>query len=63
MKRRYLGDGVFADFDGHHIVLTAEDGIQVTNRVYLEPGVFAALVKYQATLLDWIAERQRKTNG
>jgi hypothetical protein len=59
MKRTFLGDGVFADFDGHHIVLTAEDGIQVTNRVYLDPAVFAALVKYQATLLDWIKEKQK----
>jgi hypothetical protein len=59
MRRRYLGDGVFADFDGYQIVLTAEDGIQVTNRVYLDPGVFAALVKYQATLLDWIKEKQK----
>jgi hypothetical protein len=56
MKRRYLGDGVFADFDGYQIVLTAEDGIQVTNRVYLEPAVFAALVRYEATLREIIRE-------
>jgi hypothetical protein len=59
MKRTYLGDGVFADFDGYQIVLTAENGIEVTNRVYLEPAVFAALVQYQATLLDWIKEKQK----
>lgn len=38
----YLGDGVSADSDGLHIVLTA-DG---TRRVYLDPGVFAALLRY-----------------
>ncbi len=35
----YLGDGVYADFDGFAVVLTTEDGVSVTNRIVLEPEV------------------------
>jgi hypothetical protein len=55
MKKTYLGDGLFANFDGYHIVLTAENGIEATNTVYLEPAVYAALVRYHAQLQAYIA--------
>lgn len=45
MSGDYLGDGVFATFDGWHIVLTVErDGRD--ERVYLGPEVYQALVRY-----------------
>jgi hypothetical protein len=44
--KRYLGDGVYVAFDGYAIVLTAENGICVTDRVVLEPRVYNALVEY-----------------
>lgn len=47
--RQYLGDGLFADFDGHQIVLTAEDGVRATNTVYLEPSVYEALKRWHAS--------------
>jgi hypothetical protein len=37
----YLGDGVYAEFDRGEIVLTTENGIEVTNRIVLEPEVLA----------------------
>ncbi len=39
----YLGDGAYAEFDGFGIQLTTENGISVTNRIYLEPEVYEAL--------------------
>lgn len=36
----YLGDAVYAHFDGYHVVLTANDREQI---IYLDPGVYAAL--------------------
>lgn len=42
----YLGDGVYADYDGFYVVLTTEDGISVMNRICLEPEVLAALSRY-----------------
>ena len=45
----YLGDGVYASFDGYHIWLRtgAHEGEHVTNTIALEPGVFVALVRYR----------------
>jgi hypothetical protein len=42
----YLGDAVYAEFDGWCIVLTTEDGISVTNTIALEPAVVHALEAY-----------------
>ena len=49
-QKRYLGDAVYAAFDGYHIVLTTEDGIEITNTICLELQVFDALVEYRAAL-------------
>ena len=46
-KKRYIGDGVYAEFDGFNIILTTENGISVTNRIILEPEVYRALMDYQ----------------
>lgn len=42
----YLGDGLYADFDGYQIELYASDGGQKTNRVWLEPAVLEAFEQY-----------------
>jgi len=42
----YLGDGVYAAFDGYGIWLTAEDGIVATDGIYVEPSVLNALVGF-----------------
>lgn len=42
-RKTYLGDGAYVDYDGHNIVLTTEDGIDVTNTIYLEPSVYEHL--------------------
>jgi len=46
MNKLYLGDAVYADFDGYMITLTTEDGINVTNTIHLEPEVYEALKIY-----------------
>lgn len=46
MSKTHLGDAVFVDHDGYHIVLTTEDGVSTTNRICLDPGVFVALVNW-----------------
>ena len=45
MEDDYLGDGVYASFDGYHIVLDlrAQDS---TTRIALEPAVMEALIRY-----------------
>jgi len=46
--RTYLGDGLYADFDGTNIVLSAENGICAHDTVYLETCVFAAFKRWHA---------------
>ena len=45
--KTYLGDGVYASCDDfHQIVLTVENGVETTARIYLEPATFEALLRY-----------------
>lgn len=52
MTKAYLGDGVYVDFDGHALVLTTENGIQVTNTIVLESDVYSNLLEYVNRLKD-----------
>lgn len=45
-NKQYLGDGVYADYDGYMLILTTEDGENILNTIYLEPEVYVALVRY-----------------
>lgn len=49
----YLGDGVYAIFDGYGIWLHANDHENPTDRVYLEPGVLQLLVQFQEQCNLW----------
>ena len=46
--QQYLGDGVYASFDGYQIWLAANH--HENKVVALEPGVFCALIKYH----EWL---------
>lgn len=44
--KRYLGDAVYAEYDGYSVVLTTENGISTTNTIYLEPELLSNLFEY-----------------
>jgi len=46
MTKTYIGDGVYAEFDGYGVVLTTENGIEETNRIVLEPEILAYFLKF-----------------
>lgn len=46
-EKMYIGDGVYASFDGYHIVLTTQEG----ETIYLEADVFVNLIKYAEKVL------------
>ena len=46
MPKSYLGDGVYADEENGMLKLTTEDGIDVTNEIFLEGEVIEALFGY-----------------
>ena len=49
--KEYIGDGVYAKFDGFGVILTTENGFEATNKIYLEPQVLDALQNYVAKLM------------
>jgi hypothetical protein len=52
MKKVYLGDSVYADFDGWHIVLTTENGYpdDPRNRICIGPDEYQGLIRYVESL-------------
>lgn len=49
--KTYLGDSVYADFDGYHIILTTENGQGPENEIFLELEGFEALERFVFKLL------------
>jgi hypothetical protein len=51
-QKKYLGDGVYAEFDGYFVALTTENGVSITNTIYLEPDVYGNLCEFMNRLQD-----------
>lgn len=49
----YLGDAVYASYDGYHIVLELSDGLRTYNPIALEPAVMQALIRYNDDIKRW----------
>lgn len=47
-NKDYLGDSVYCDYDGYHLILTTENGgpNDPSNRICIDADVFAALERY-----------------
>ena len=47
-KKVYIGDGLYAQYDGYGYWVTSENGIEVLsrNRVYFEPRVLMVFNEY-----------------
>lgn len=52
MNKVYLGDSVYAKYDGFHFILTTENGGAPTNEIFLEPNVLGALSDYVGTIIN-----------
>ncbi len=39
--KAYIGDGVYVELENDTVKLTSENGIQVLDKIYLEPSVLA----------------------
>lgn len=50
MNKQYLGDSVYAEFDGFGIILTTENGYGPNNTIVLEKEVCDSLVNYIAMI-------------
>ena len=54
--KQYLGDSVYADFDGFSIVLTTENGLGPSNVIICDPEVLDALNRYR----EWLKSNAEK---
>lgn len=52
---QYIGDSVYAEFDGYAVILTTENGLpnDPSNRIVLEPEVMIALAKFY----EWVSKQ------
>ena len=48
----YLGDGVYARFDGYYIWLWTSNGVETSQKIAIEPEVFTKLLKF-ASAQGW----------
>ena len=53
IPKRYIGDGVYVDVEDSMLKLTTEDGISVTNTIFLEPYVYDALVRFYSDACEF----------
>lgn len=53
----FLGDAVYASWDGGHIVLTAENGGRVLQRIAMGYEVWKNLQIYHARLQLWVQQQ------
>ena len=61
-KKTYLGDGVYSEFDGHHIKLTVESGMSSpTDTIYLEPEVVVNLMAHINRISVYRGLKREKT--
>ena len=52
-EKVYLGDSVYAEFDGYYIKLTANNGDEGDMQtIYLEPDVQVSLVKFIERIVE-----------
>ena len=49
-EKVYLGDGVYARFDGFGIVITTENGLRETNRIVFDGDTLVAFEWYVSAL-------------
>ncbi len=59
MAKEYLGDGVYVELVSGALLLTTENGREVTNSIVLEPTTWENLETYVRQLKEDIKERAR----
>ena len=60
MNKQYLGDSVYAEFDGFGIWLTTNNGYpdDPRNKIYMEPQIVFAFKKYLESLRKPLKEEE-----
>lgn len=58
--KTYLGDSVYAEFDGFGIILTTENGFATdpSNKIVMEPEIISALNQFYLRAIETAKEKQ-----
>lgn len=56
---RYLGDGVYVEFDGYHIVVKANSHSNPSDTIYLDHYTALSLIRYIEDIWGTKEERER----
>lgn len=59
----YIGDGVYAKFDGYQVLVWTSNGMQSSRPIALEPEVLQALVDYDKEIRAQYAKKQEQHNA
>jgi len=51
-EKVYLGDSVYAEFDGYNIILSANNGYEDSDMIALDPDVQVNLVKFIERIVE-----------
>jgi len=58
-----LGDAVYVDWDGYHVILTVSDGVYDTDRILLNDQSMEQLINYYERLNPKDNESRSDTEG
>lgn len=58
-KKEYIGDSVYADFNGFEVILTTENGLGPSNTIIMEPVVLKHFLQYIQRVLPTPNETKR----
>lgn len=53
LKKTYLGDGVYAEYDGYQVRVFTSDGLCDTNEIFFEVDNAYALYNWLGKVYDW----------
>ena len=56
--KEYLGDGLYAEFDGYHVKLMANSKTMPTDVVYMDPYTLAAFQKFIERIIAQQSEEE-----
>jgi len=59
----YIGDGVYVEYDGYGYWLLANDHLEPTDRIYLEPDVLKALNNFATRIGGQDLSKSLKTSN
>ena len=55
--KQYVGDSVYAEFNGFELVLTTENGMGPSNKIVLEPVVLKNLLEFLQKVMPEVSPK------